>query len=70
MIMKSLLERLHVCWLVLTSHSYYTFFVSKKTKVIGAYIENPTERTDKAIITYLKSDMYLKRIEELRNSKH
>lgn len=45
-LIKSIIERLKICWLVLTSHTYYTFFVTKpnskniKGKPIGCYIEN------------------------------
>lgn len=57
--MKSILERLHVCYLVLTSHSYYTFFLSKNKKVRGSFIENPGIDIDNAIAYYLTSDIYL-----------
>lgn len=60
--MIAIIERLYVCWLVLTSHTYYTFFVSKKPKVKGAFIENPSKIADEAIIEYLKSDKYKKLI--------
>lgn len=57
-----ILERLKICWLVLTSHTFYTFFVSKPDKdnihgkSKGCYIENPTKFVTEVIINYLNSD--------------
>lgn len=42
---KSILERLKICWLVLTSHTYYMFFITKPDddningRSKGCYIE-------------------------------
>lgn len=58
---KNIAERLKICWLVMTSHTYYTFFVTKSDdeningKVRGCYVENPTKFTTSVIIDYLKS---------------
>lgn len=58
----SIAERLKICWLVLTSHTYYTFFASKPNdeningKSKGCYIENPSKFTTEVIIDYLKKD--------------
>lgn len=59
---KSILERLKICWLVLTSHTYYTFFISKSNdeningRSKGGYIENPSKFATEVIIDYLKKD--------------
>lgn len=59
---KSILERLKICWLVLTSHTYYTFFISKPSnkningKSKGCYIENYSKFATEAIIEFLKEE--------------
>lgn len=61
-IIISIAERLKICWLVLTSHTYYTFFVTKPDddningKSKGCYIENPSKFATEVIIDYLKKD--------------
>lgn len=61
-LIKSIIERLKICWLVLTSHTYYTFFVTKpnskniKGKPIGCCIENSSNFITKVIINYLKNN--------------
>lgn len=62
---KSTLERLKICWLVLTSHTYYTFFVSKPDddningRSKGCYIENPSKFATEVIIEFLKEEKVL-----------
>lgn len=64
-IIKTILERLKICWLVLTSHTYYTFFVTKPNdKNIngtpkGCYIENPSEFVTNVIINFLNKNKQL-----------
>ena len=58
----SIVERLKICWLVLTSHTYYTFFITKSDddningRPKGCYIENPSKIATEVIIDYLKED--------------
>lgn len=60
--LKDFLERLKVCWLVLTSHTYYTFFVSKPNehdvigKSKGCYITHPSSKVTDIIINFLKEE--------------
>lgn len=63
----SIVERLKICWLVLTSHTYYTFFVTNPDddningKPKCCYIENPSKFVTEVIIEFLKKekDLYL-----------
>lgn len=64
-LIESILERLKICWLVLTSHTYYVFFISKPNdkningKSKGCYIENPSKFTTEVIIEFLKKEKEL-----------
>lgn len=58
----SIAERLKICWLVLTSHTYYTFFISKPNdeningESKGCYIENPSKFATEVIMEFLKEE--------------
>lgn len=59
---NSIFERLKICWLILTTHTYYVFFVSKPNdeningRPVGCYIENPSKFVADTIISYLEND--------------
>lgn len=61
---QAIRERLKVCWMVLTSHTYYTFFVDKPTEsdvhgnVRGCFIENPNHFITKTIIYFLQKQNF------------
>lgn len=58
--MKGIIERIKICYYILTSHTYYVFCMDKNNKCKRCFIENSNDYIDKAIIKYLNSDSYKK----------
>lgn len=58
--MKEIIERIKICYYILTSHTYYVFCIDKNNKDKGCFIENYNKCIDKAIINFLNSDSYKK----------
>ena len=51
-----MLERLKICWYVLTRHTYAVFFCSKDMKKLGCYVNNDFEVFNKTIIDFVEEN--------------
>jgi hypothetical protein len=50
-----MLERLKICWYVLTRHTYAVFFCSKDWKHQECYAKNTFDFFDEAIVEFIRA---------------
>lgn len=50
-----MLERLKICWYVLTRHTYAVFFCSKNWKHQECYAKNTFDFFDEAIVEFIRA---------------
>lgn len=51
-----MLERLKICWYVLTRHTYAVFFCSKNWKHQECYAKNTFDVFDEAIVEFVRAE--------------
>lgn len=56
--LKSFIGRLKACYYILTKPKYYVFAFYNDDKASAVYIKDPTDRIDRAIVNFLKSEYY------------